>query len=82
MLRRKRITIDGNPPSLIHSRLGVTRHAINHGSKLGAEKENVDTTVDRNTVEMLGDSCFEPAMIQVADELAIDIDRSTTLVRS
>lgn len=80
VLRRKRITIDSNPPSLIHSRLTITRHAVGHGCKLGAEEEDVNTAKDRNAVESFGDGVLEPAMIQITDKIAVDIDRSAALI--
>jgi exopolysaccharide biosynthesis protein len=79
VLRSERVTIDGNPPALIHSRLGITRHAVHHGRQLGAKKKDVDTAVSRDTVESLGDRFLELAMVQITNKIAVDVDRGAAL---
>lgn len=79
VLRSERVTIDGNPPALVHPRLGITRHAVHHGRQLGAKQKDVDAAVGRDAVESLGDRFLELAMIQITNKIAVDVDRGAAL---
>lgn len=81
MLRGQNVTVDGNPPSLIHTHLSVACDAIDHGGQLGAKEENVYAAEAGNVIQCLDDGLLENTGIQVTDKLTIDVDGSATLKR-
>lgn len=81
VLRRQRVTVDGHSPPLVHTHLGLARHAIDHGSQLGAEQEDVDTAEARDFVEGFGDGLSQLASLEVADEVAVDVDGGAALCK-
>jgi len=79
MLRREYIAIDGNPPSLVNSGLGVSTHTIHHWGQLGAKEKYVDTAKLRDEIEVFHDRLLEDPSRDITDELAVDVDSRTTL---
>lgn len=79
MLRGERVTIDCNSPPLIHSGLCIPAHSIDHGRKLGAKQEDVDSAVCRDVIERFRHRISQFSSVKITDEVTININRSAAL---
>lgn len=79
MFRRDDITINGNPPALVHTHLRISSHTVDYRSQLRAEEEDVNPSVAGNIVELSSDRLLQHSRVEVADKGTIDINGSASL---
>lgn len=80
MLGRHNITINGNPPALIHAHLRITCHSVHHRSQLWAEKKNVYAGIGGYVIELGSDGFLQYASVEIAHKSTVNIDCSASLV--
>jgi hypothetical protein len=73
------ISVDCNSPPLVSPNLGITIQAVDHGSKLGAQQEDVDTTKGRDLVKTVGDRLLQDSGGKVADQISVHVHECASL---
>lgn len=79
MLGRDQVAINGHSPPPVSTSFHVARETIDDWSKLGAQEEDVHSTVLRRVVQVLRDIVAENALREITHEISLDINIGAAL---